>query len=190
MQRKTKLMGGIGLIFTLCGIVPHFSFLSIAGIILLLVAYNWLSEEYQEKRIFSNALWAVLLPFFGSILIAIVLAILIASFIVRSEIPSDFLNSLESGNFSILANYLWMIGIILLFWVFFWILVVISGKKWKEADYIIADKTCENLFRTAGNLIYVGSWLIIILIGGLLILAGNIVKTVAFFTAKESQGEQ
>ncbi|MGC8765618.1 MAG: DUF996 domain-containing protein [Brevinematia bacterium] len=187
MQKRTRIMGGVGLILTLSGMIPKMTLASLIGMILLLVAYNWLSKEYQERKVFSKALAAFLIPFLGSIALAIVLGIFIAILIIKSVFSIEIFNQLESGNFSYLYNYLWFFGVLFLCWIVVSILMIISGTKWKEADYIIAEKSGEGLFRTAGDLIYIGSLLFFILIGSLVILVGIIIKIIAFFSVKETE---
>jgi len=185
MQKKSKLLGEIGGIILALSIIPSLSFFSIVGILLLLIAYYFISREFERKEIFSNALWACLIPSIFALITGIIVAIFITSTIISflfSTDLGDFESIFFSGkmiNLYILIAILWVIG---------WIISIVSTKMWKKANTIIAEKTSESLISTAGNIIYTGGWLTIVLVGYILIYIGFIVKTIAFFSVKEVEG--
>jgi uncharacterized membrane protein len=62
--------------------------------------------------------------------------------------------------------------------------LVVSFYFYKEAYDILAQATNQNLFKIAGLLLFIGAITIILFgLGALLMIVGNIVLVVAFFTA-------
>lgn len=171
MNKNIKLIWLIGLVFQLLWVILEYGYvISFIGAILFLIAYYLLSKEYQESKIFSNALWAFLITFIGGISVIILLFIIfIVIFVSKSVTTASIFHDIESEVFSHIHEYIfenfWIIVALLsIFWIIYCILSIISFKKWRDADYIIAEKSGESLFRTAGKLLYIGSWLLVFLL--------------------------
>jgi uncharacterized membrane protein len=64
------------------------------------------------------------------------------------------------------------------------ILAVLSVRYIRNCFHALAELSGENLFRTAGTLIWIGALLSIILVGFILIWIGFIIAAIGFFTLK------
>jgi uncharacterized membrane protein len=64
------------------------------------------------------------------------------------------------------------------------VLAVLSVRYLRNCFFALADRSGENLFRTAGTLIWIGALLSIILVGFFLIWVGFIIAAIGFFTLK------
>jgi uncharacterized membrane protein len=64
------------------------------------------------------------------------------------------------------------------------VLAVLAVRYIRNCFHVLAEVSGENLFRTAGTLIWIGAFLSIILVGFVLIWVGFIIAAVGFFTLK------
>src|SRR5216684_7103021 len=77
---QAKTLGGVGSILALLGIVPSVGpVLSIAGLIMTLVAVKYISDILGDKRIFNNMIISVIL----SIAVVAVFAVFVVGAIAR-----------------------------------------------------------------------------------------------------------
>jgi uncharacterized membrane protein len=127
---------------------------TIVGIILFMIGMKGLSEHYKDKRIYDGLIT-------GGVL-------LIVSWIL----------------FFVGASFIWVffIGIPIIIAAF--VLAILSVKYVRNCLHALADQSGENMFRTAGTLIWIGALLSIILVGFILIWVGFIIAAVGFFTLK------
>ena len=152
-----KMLGGIGYILVLLPI----PFLSIAGYILVLISMYQLSNILRKPAIFQKALIGTILAL-ADILIA--LALLIA--IMGKERDA----AVGIGD---------IVAIIVEYVVF-----SVAFYFYKEAYKILAQATAHDLFRIGGLLLFIGANTIVLFgLGILLIIVGEIILAVAFFTA-------
>lgn len=155
-----------------CGIgsiLLIFPFISIIGIILVLIGMKGLSEYYKERGIYENALWGVIFGMIVLVAIAIALPII-----------------LITGFFSIFALGFGILSILLLLLIVF-VFYMISALYFRRAFNILAQKSGEHMFETAGLLLWIGAILtIVFFIGLFLILVAWILVTIAFFSIKVS----
>jgi uncharacterized membrane protein len=163
-----KSIASIGALLLVVGsFVP---FLSIVGIILLLIGMKNLAEYYKENSIFQNALYAVI---FG------IIGIVAAGFVLLSLFfGGAFMGMSGAGGVLGLA-----VGVILVLVVVF-IFYVLMAVYFRRAFDSLADKTGEGMFRTAGLLLFIGAILTIVIVGLILIFVAWILATVAFFSMK------
>jgi len=155
-----NMLGGIGGIFLAIGFL--FNILSIAGLILILVAFYQYSQILNKPSIFQYGLrWGIFL------LVAEILLI----FFVIAAIFGDG------------STFLAVVGALLAYG-----LGIFAVLNLKKALTELSITLNQNLFNMSGKFIFWGTVLSIILIGLLGIFIGNILLTVAFFTApKEIQ---
>jgi uncharacterized membrane protein len=152
-----NMLGGIGGIFIILGFL--FKLLPIVGLILILVAFYQYSQILNKPSIFQYGLrWAIFL-FVAEILLI---------FFVIAEIIGDVNIFLDTFWAVVSAVY----GLA--------IFAVINLKKALTELSITLN---QNLFDMSGKFIFWGTVLSIILIGFLGIFIGNILLTIAFFTA-------
>jgi uncharacterized membrane protein len=166
-----KMLGGIGYILILLSWIPRIGILlSIVGFVLWLISMYQLSNMLRRPSIFQKVLIAFILSIVGMV-IAFAFGLmtgvsLFAS--VRGETGAILGLGLGVA-FAILVAYATL---------------VVSFYFYKEAYDILAQATNQNLFKIAGLLLFIGAITIILFgLGALLMIVGNIVLVVAFFTA-------
>jgi uncharacterized membrane protein len=172
-----KKLCGIGSILIAIGfLVP---FLGLIGIILLLIGLKGLSNDYNSPSIFQNALYGFI---FGIISIIILSITMITIFFVRmSTIIS--MNGMIMGPFRMFGIEL-ILALLLLIITF--VLFLLSAIFYKRSFDIIAEKSGEKLFNTIGILLIIGSVLIILLVGYIILIATWIIAAIAFFSIRSS----
>jgi uncharacterized membrane protein len=172
-----KKLCGIGSILIAIGfLVP---FLGLIGIILLLIGLKGLSNDYNSPSIFQNALYGFI---FGIISIIILSITMITIFFVRmSTIIS--MDGMMMGPFRMFGIEL-ILALLLLIITF--VLFLLSAIFYKRSFDIIAEKSGEKLFNTIGILLIIGSVLIILLVGYIILIATWIIAAIAFFSIRSS----
>jgi uncharacterized membrane protein len=170
-----KTLGGIGAILMVIGsFVP---FLSLVGIILLLVGLKRLSDYYNDNRISQNALYGLIFGIIGIIAGAFVILSLVFGVAIISPTPD-----LVSPTFPLA-----FIGGIILALVIVFVFYLLTAIFFKKSFDILSEQSGEKMFGTAGLLLLIGAILTIILIGLLIMLVAWILVTVAFFSIKTKQ---
>jgi len=165
-----KMLGGIGYILVLLPIPVIWIFLSIAGYILVLISLYQLSNILRKPSIFKKILISIILAIAGSI---IALAIGLMTGVSLFASVRDETGAILGLGFGT------AITIILIY-----AIIVVAVYFYKEAYEILAQATAHNLFKIGGILHFIGAITIILFgLGILLIIVGNIVLAVAFFTA-------
>jgi len=156
-----KNMASIGALFLVIGsFVP---FLSLVGIILLLIGLRDLARYYNDNGIFQNALYAVIFGIIGIVAAGVLLV-------------SLFLSGFAIGA-GILLGVAGIIGALVVAFIFYIFMALYFRKTFDS----LADKSGQGMFRTAGLLLLVGAVLTIVIIGLVLIFVAWILATVAFF---------
>ena len=167
----SKLLGGIGATLCVLSIIPHLGTIAgIAGIITVLISLNMFSKIFNDPQIFKNALISVIISIIAAILIFFTIGLGFFSMIIKS------------GSYPYTINYLNIGKKLLFFLILTYILFVISGYYIKNAFYLLAYYTKISLFKTAGLLYFISSFLLILVIGGVGIIIAWILIAVAFFT--------
>ena len=173
---QAKTMGGIGSILTLLLFVPAVgAVLVIVGWILILLAVRNISEVVQDKSIFNNMLYSVILAIIGTIAFAIVVVGAILGFVGLGAAGS----SAASSVFGLLTG---LIGGLILTWV---LLIISAYFLWSAFKGIVA-KTMVGLFGTAALIYFIGAILTVILVGFLLTFVAQILFIVAFFSLPDN----
>lgn len=167
-----KSMAGIGALFLVIGsFVP---FLSLVGIILLLVGLRDLSRHYNDNAIFQNALYAVI---FG------IIGIVAAGF----ALISLFFGGLFLGGG---GAFLGLAAGVIVALVVVFIFYILMALYFRKAFDSLAGKTGVGMFRTAGLLLLIGAILTIVFVGLILIFVAWILATVAFFSMTPATASQ
>lgn len=163
---SNKTLGGIGAILVAVGsIVP---IIGIVGIILVLIALKGLADNYGESAIYQNSLYG---------LIFYIIAVIVAAFVLIGA----FFGGIFAGNLLALA------GGMILAAVAMFIFYVLGAWFFKKSFNTLSAKSGENMFNTAGLLLFVGAILTIIFIGLILMLVAWILIAVGFFSIKSTQ---
>ena len=181
---QAKTLGGVGSILGLLGIAPSVGpVLSIAGLIMTLVAVKYISDVLADKRIFNNMIISVILGIGGIIVLVAFVFAAIARFIgvgnlfgatpsVPPTIPaSDIISLIASLAIGLLAA---------------WVLIVISAVFLRMSYKSVAARLNVGLFGTAALLYLIGAALTIILVGFVLIFVAQILLVVAFFSLPDA----
>ncbi len=162
-----KNMGGIGSIFLILP-VP---FLSIVGIILVLVGMRTLSTAYNDETIWKNTLYAVIFGIIGIVASGLTLASLFFGGIFTTAALG-----FEAG-----AGIFGFIAGILVFLVVAFIFYLLEAIYIRRAFDSLSNKSGVGLFKTGGLLLLIGAILTIVVVGLFLIFIAWILILVAFF---------
>jgi len=177
----SKTLAGEGAILLLLSLVPYAGWiLGIIGVILLLRGMKELSNYYQDEEIYKNTLTGV--KFYIIALVAAGVAIAALTVGIWSatgfKFTADFVPTIGFG-VGLLA---FLAGLIIA--VIFYILATSHLRRTFKA---LAQKSGEASFTTAGNLLWWGAILTIVLVGLVLIFIAWIFATIGFFTMKSQQ---
>lgn len=164
---SNKTLGGIG------SILLAIPFLSLIGIILVLIAMKGMGDYYDDDDIFKNSLYGFIFGFVG--VIALVAVILMFAFGFTTVSP--FIT--ESTATAITGFGLFIIAFIVLY-----VFSLIGAIFYKKSLDILSEKSNEQIFGTAGLILLIGA--AIPLIGELLKFVAWILAAVGFFNIKKS----
>ena len=178
----SKTLAGEGAILLLLSLVPYAGWiLGIIGVILLLRAMKEFSNYYQDEEIYKNSLTGV-----KYYIVALVAAgVAIASLVIGIWTATGF--KFTTGNFVPTVAFgagliVFLAGLIIAF-----IFYILAASHLRQTFNTLAQKSGEASFTTAGNLLWWGSILSIILVGFVLILIAWIFATIGFFAMKTPQ---
>jgi len=167
-----KILGGIGSILILLVFTSEATLLGIVGFVLWLISMYQLSNILRKPSIFQKVLIGFILSTVGMV-IASTFAFGLTAGILSFAIMRDEADA-------ILGLGLGVVVAIIVAYVIF----VVAFYFYKEAYKILAQAIAHNLFKIAGLLMFIGAITTILFgLGLLLIIVGNIVLAVAFFTA-------
>ena len=163
---SNKNLAGIGSILLIFPVV------SIIGIILVYIGMKGLSDYYKEPGIYENALRGLI---FG-----IIALVAIAASIPLMAVGGIF----NSFGFGLIGFGIALLTIFLALVIVF-IFYVIAAMYFKRAFSLLAQRTGEHNFETAGTLLWIGALLTILFgIGLILIFIAWIFATIGFFSIK------
>ena len=171
-----KNMAGIGSIL----LVIPVPFLSIVGIILVLIGMKNLSQAYNDESIWKNTLYAVIFGIIGIVATGVTLL-------------SLFFGGIFAGaalGFGEATGILGLIAGIIIFLVVAFVFYILEAIYIRKAFDSLANKSGVGLFRTGGLLLLIGAVLTIILVGLFLIFIAWILILVAFFEIPTNQTPQ
>ncbi|MGD0204278.1 MAG: DUF996 domain-containing protein [Candidatus Bathyarchaeia archaeon] len=163
---SSKTLAGVGSILLILSIVPYAgAVLGIIGIILLLIGIKGLASYYQNNEIYQNSLTGVI--FYIIALIAAAVAVV----------------ALVIGFASIIGFAVGIIVFILALIVAF-IFYLLAAMHLRKTFDVLAQKSGEQSFATAGTLLWWGAILTIIFVGLILIFIAWIFSTIGFFSMR------
>jgi uncharacterized membrane protein len=168
--KEAKTMGGVGAILTLLGFVPKVGWiLSIVGFVLLYLAIKKISEAVNKSEILSDFIKAIVL----SIVSVIVL------FLGGGATFMGIFTYIGGGRPHLfgLAFILFLIG---------WIIAIIASYFYYQALTKTGEATGVNNFKTAGLLMFIGYILLIIVVGSIVVLIGEIFEIISFFSLPDT----
>lgn len=201
---SSKTLGGIGAILLFIAVIPAFPYiwvLGLVGIILILAALYGVSVALGERGIFTNAIYGIVIGVVG--VVTAVVATLAAILANISNIK-EFISTIYpgwNGDWSALPNLTpnttnldpndllpfigSIIAIALIVLALLWVFSIISTFFVRRSLKQVSDKSDTGLFGTAGTILFIGSFLIIVFgLGLLLMWIAALLLAVAFFTLK------
>jgi uncharacterized membrane protein len=156
---QAKTLGQVG------SILVFIPVLNIIGYILILVSINDIAKGVQDRSVFTNAMIAVVLQIAG---------VAVGLFIIFAGIASGMFTAGMSAAVGIFGG----LAIV-------WICFVIAAYFLRKSYATMASKLGVPQFGTAGLLFLIGSALVIILVGFILIFVAYIFQAIAFFSMRE-----
>jgi uncharacterized membrane protein len=198
----SKILGGVGALLMFIGVIPYVSYygaVEIIGAILVLVALYGLGSHYKESGIFNNAIYGVIIGVVGVILaVSIGIAIVlpnITDFVMKiypswngdwSTIPSLSGMTPNTSNIGFGDIVPFIVAGIVIF-VILWVFAIIATFFLRRSFNQVSTKSNVGLFGTAGLLLLIGAFLVIIIIGLILMWIAALILAIAFFSLKTAQ---
>lgn len=174
MEKATKYLGGWGYIGLIVGsflgpLTLIFHLVALAGIICVLIAFYRAASELNQPKIRSSITVAVVLY-----IVATLLFIFLVGSAVLALVHGSAMGAAAFGAGAILS------GLIA------WIIWMVAAWFWYQASVPLAEATGINLYKTGGLLIFIGAITVVVFgLGFIVMLIGEIMQTVAFFTTAE-----
>ena len=180
----SKTLAGEGAILLLLSLVPYAGWiLGIIGVILLLRGMKELSNYYQDEEIYKNSLTGVKFYIIALVAAGVAIAALVVGVWSATgfTFTTGFVPTVGFG-----VGLIAFLGGLIVAFVFY----VLATSHLRRTFNALAQKSGEESFTTAGNLLWWGSILTILLVGLLLIFIAWIFATIGFFTMKSRQQQQ
>ncbi len=171
---SSKTLAGIGSILLFLSFIP---LVGLIGIIMILIGLKGLAEHYKDDSIYRNAIRGVLFGIIGIIAVSVG---------VVAAIVGGFFSVFTLGAAGIIGGILTLILILVVAFVFY----LLMAMYFKRAFDSLAERSGEQLFHTAGTLLFIGAILTIVGIGLFLIFIAWIIATVGFFSMKVTPTQQ
>ncbi|WP_064496887.1 DUF996 domain-containing protein [Methanocaldococcus jannaschii] len=162
--KEAKYLGGIGAVLNLVSYAVG-GILAIAGYVLILLALNKISKIFNDDEVFKKYLYGVVLWIIAVLIVIFAVGI---SFVSLSFIPLDY---------GLTAMSSFLVGVIL-----FYILSVIGGYFIKKSYEKVSYYTGVDSFRICGLLYFIGTLLLIVIVGIIVIIVAQILEIVAYFS--------
>ena len=199
----SRILGGIGALLMFIGVIPYISYFGIVeliGAILVLTALYSLGRYYQEGGIFNNALYGIVTGIVGVVIaVAVGISVVLVNiqdFLMKlfpswngdwSAIPSLSGMTPNTSNIGIGDIIPFIVGAILIF-VIFWVFAIIATFLIRRSLTQLSVKSSVGLFGTAGILLLVGAFLVIVFgLGLILMWIAALILAIAFFRLKPTQ---
>ena len=179
-----KTLAGEGSILLLLSLVPYAGWvLGIIGVVLFLRGVKELSNYYQDEAIYQNSLTGV--KYYIVALIAAAVASGALTLGIGSATGFKFKSSFKLTPAFGIGLVVFLGGLIIAF-----VFYLVATSHLRRTFDTLAQKSGEKSFSTAGNLLHIGAYLTIILVGFILIFVAWIFATIGFFTMKSRQYQQ
>jgi uncharacterized membrane protein len=165
---SNKTLGGIG------AILLAIPFLSIIGIIIVLIAMKGMADYYDDDDIFKNALYGFI---FGVVGVIALVAVIIMFAFGYSTVSSVVTPNTSFG----LSGF----GLFIMSFIVLYVFSLIGAIFYKKSLDTLAGKSGEQMFGNAGLILLIGA--AIPAIGELLKFIAWILAAVGFFNIKVSK---
>ena len=169
--REAKLIGGLGALLSLLDFLPHVGIpFSVLGALLIIVAVKYIADEVRDYTVFRDILIGVIAKVLG--------AVVALALVVRTAINTIFRGFKGMDLIALLVS---MAAAVIVAWVF-----LIVGSVYVKKGYDkISRHTGVGLFGTAATLYLIGSLLLILLVGALLVPIAKILELAAYLSLPE-----
>jgi uncharacterized membrane protein len=195
---SSKNLGGIGAILMFIGLIPipraqpYLGIIALVGLILVLVALHDFANYYKESGIFINSIYGLVAGIVGTVIAGAVVVYLF----FYTSIITNFLHKIYpgwNGKWSTLSglkptlshitanDVLPILGSMFLVLLILWIFAIILAFFARRSLKTLSAKASVGLFSTGAQLLWIGAFLTIILIGFLLMWIAILVVAIAFF---------
>jgi uncharacterized membrane protein len=168
-----RLLGGVGALLTAIGSLVLFhgtvGIVGLVGLILLLLSMRGLADDFQNYSIFRNVLTGFVFGIIGTVLAIIVFA------------AFTFLSGFIFSHYIVgaLGFIVAIVG-----WLLMFVFLLLSGIFYRQAFASLAYKSHEQLLRTGGLLLLIGSILTIIFVGFFVMFIAWLIIAVGLFSLR------
>lgn len=169
---SSKTLAGIGALLIALG-----GPLGIVGLILVFLGIKGLSDYYNDRAIYQKAINGLI---FGVIGIAVATVVIFGWFF--------------GGFFAMFAAWttgvgvgLFALGIVILALVALFVFYLMTAINFRRAFNMLAHRSGEHLFETAGTILFIGAVLTIIGVGFFLVLIAWLIAAIAFLQMRTPQ---
>ncbi|MGD0636900.1 MAG: DUF996 domain-containing protein [Nitrososphaerales archaeon] len=156
---QAKTLGQVG------SILVFIPVLNIIGYILILVSIDDIAKSVQDRSVFTNAIIAVVLQIAG---------VAVGLFILFAGIASGVFTAGMSAAVGVVGGFAVV-----------WICFIIAAYFLRKSYTTMATRIGIPQFGTTGLLFLIGSALVIILVGFIIIFVAYIFQAIAFFSMRE-----
>lgn len=176
MENTTKLLGGIGYIVLIVfgflgGFVVPLHVVTLAAAICVLIAFIRAGNELDRPEVKNSVITALVLYIVAAVLMIFLVGVGVAAVVMHHG------SSAAAGGLGAGAIVGGIIG---------WILCIIAAWFWYKASVPLTEATGVSLFKIGGLLNFIGAILLVVFgLGAILMLVGEILQCVGFFTAPE-----
>jgi len=162
-----KTLAGIG------SLLMGLSFASIIGFILLILGAKDIAEHYKDQSIYQNILKGGLFSIIGTICASIGVGVIWSALVFTIvTVGLGFLGGILGA----------VVGIVFL--IIGFVFQLMAAKILRPTFNTLADRSGVNYFRTAGQLLWIGAVLTIVIVGIFLVAVSFIILAVAFFSMR------
>jgi uncharacterized membrane protein len=166
---SSKTLAAVGALLLFLSFVPV---IGIVGIILLFIGLKGLSDYYKDPSIYGHAFKGLIFGIIGLIAASAFSIIFSVSFF-----------SIAPNTGGILAA-IGALALIIVTVVIAFIFLLLMAMNLRRAFNILAERSGENGFHTAGTLLWTGAILTIVFIGFILVWIAFLILAIAFFSMK------
>ena len=205
---SSKVVGGVGALLLLLGSLPYigeFSFgvLGLVGVIMIFVALNGFAGYYKERGIFTSAVYALVVGIVGVVVtVSVALYFLFDTDIITNFLKDVFpswngswtsISSLAGSSYNTsnldMGHVAAFLGALFAVLVVVWVFAIVAAFYVRRSLRMVAEKTSVKHFGTAGLLVLIGAFLLIIFVGFILLWVAEILLIIAFFAVKTDSSQ-
>lgn len=182
---EAKAMGGIGAMLVILTVIPQFGWIvGVIGFVLILIATSQISRYVNDRAIFSDMLYSVILSIVAIIVVGI--AVVVAFFRVLG------LGTFTGQGFAMNPNvtqgdYIALFITLIPALVAVWVLLILSAVFLRRSLTSMGDRLGVGLFGTTGMFYLIGAFTVILAVGFLLIFIAEILLAISFFSINEQE---